>query len=97
MEKKVVNAYLEQFDIMVGWIDQYLNSISDEDLKSEIAPGKNTGVWTLGHLIASMDDIGLYLGSEDKGYKDYFGPGDAFCSVWSFYDLLPDENVTLES
>ena len=29
--------------------------------------------------------------------KDYFGPGDFYCSVWSFIDLLPNENVTSES
>lgn len=78
MSKKVINSYLEQFSIMQGWIDQHLNSLSDEDLKNEIAPGRNTGIWTLGHLIASMDDIGLYLSDKDKDYKDYwemFGPG----------------------
>ena len=78
MEKKVINAYLEQFSIMEGWINQHLNSLSDEDLAAEIAPGRNTGIWTLGHLIASMDDIGLYLCNEDILYKDLwdqFGPG----------------------
>ncbi len=84
MGKKIINSYLEQFSIMEGWINQHLNSLSDDDLKNEIAPGRNTGVWTLGHLIASMDDIGLYLSNEDKEYKDYlemFGPGSKPASL----------------
>ena len=66
MSKKIINSYLEQFSIMEGWINQHLNSLSDDDLKNEIAPERNTGVWTLGHLIASIDDIGLYLSNEAK-------------------------------
>ena len=78
MDKPIISAYLEQFDIMVGWIDQHLNALSDNELEAEISPGRNTGIWVLGHLIASMDDIGLYLSNADKDYKDYwelFGPG----------------------
>lgn len=29
--------------------------------------------------------------------KDYFGPGDFYCNIWHFIDLLPNENVTMES
>ncbi|HCA41729.1 MAG TPA: hypothetical protein DEP28_00595 [Bacteroidetes bacterium] len=29
--------------------------------------------------------------------KDYFGPGDFYCNVWHFYDLLPTENITINS
>lgn len=29
--------------------------------------------------------------------KDVFGPGDFYCNIWHFIDLLPNENVTMES
>lgn len=29
--------------------------------------------------------------------KDYFGPGDFYCNIWHFLDLLPTENITMES
>jgi predicted dithiol-disulfide oxidoreductase (DUF899 family) len=29
--------------------------------------------------------------------KDYFGPGDFYCNIWHFLDLLPGENITVES
>lgn len=29
--------------------------------------------------------------------KDYFGPGDFYCNIWHFLDLLPGENITVDS
>ena len=29
--------------------------------------------------------------------KDYFGPGDFYCNIWHFLDLLPGENITTDS
>ena len=29
--------------------------------------------------------------------KDFFGPGDFYCNIWHFLDLLPGENVTTDS
>ena len=29
--------------------------------------------------------------------KDVFGPGDFYCNIWHFLDLLPSENITMES
>jgi len=29
--------------------------------------------------------------------KDFFGPGDFYCNIWHFLDLLPSENITSES
>ena len=34
-----------------------LDSLSDEQLQKEIAPGKNRGIYILGHLIAVHDDM----------------------------------------
>ena len=29
--------------------------------------------------------------------KDYFGPGDFYCNIWHFLDLIPGENITVNS
>lgn len=29
--------------------------------------------------------------------KDYFGPGDFYCNIWHFLDLIPGENITTDS
>ncbi|MEZ4821215.1 MAG: DUF899 family protein [Ignavibacteria bacterium] len=29
--------------------------------------------------------------------KDYFGPGDFYCNIWHFLDLLPNEDITVNS
>jgi hypothetical protein len=67
-----------QYKTMVSWVNMYLKRLSDDDLKREIAPGKNHGVWLLGHLIASDDDLSLYFGKGTMLYPDYsdiFGQG----------------------
>ena len=38
-------------------VDKFLEEISDEELKAEIAPGKNSGVYLLGHLAAVNDNL----------------------------------------
>ncbi len=39
-------------------------------LSREIAPGKNHGVWLLGHLVVSDDDIGLYLETHERQFPE---------------------------
>lgn len=36
-------------------------------------------------------------GSIKRVAKDYFGPGDYYCNIWHFLDLIPTENITYES
>ncbi|MBS1517151.1 MAG: DUF899 family protein [Bacteroidetes bacterium] len=36
-------------------------------------------------------------GNIERVAKDYFGPGDFYCNIWHFLDLLPSENITVES
>lgn len=65
----------------------FLTRLSDDDLKMEIAPGKNHGVWILGHLIESDDDLSLYLGKGPmlfQEYSDLFGQGSVLKSVTEY-------------
>jgi hypothetical protein len=50
--------------IMVGWVNMYLDALTDDELRAEIVPGRNHGIWILGHLIASDDDLSLYINKE---------------------------------
>ena len=48
--------------------DTILDSITDEQLQKEIAPGKNRGIYLLGHLIAVHDDMIILLNMGEKLY-----------------------------
>ena len=49
-------------------LDQLLESLTDEQLARETAPGKNTGVYLLGHLAAISDAMLPLLAFGDKLY-----------------------------
>jgi hypothetical protein len=47
-----------------------IGKLSDETLQREIAPGKNTGVYLLGHMIASHDGMLPLMGLGEKKYPE---------------------------
>jgi hypothetical protein len=55
-------------------LDTLLAALTDETLQKEIAPGKNRGVYLLGHLIAVHDDMLILLGLGDKLYPELNEP-----------------------
>ena len=61
------NATLKNFDTL-------LNDLSDETLQKEIAPGKNRGIYLLGHLIAVHDDMLKLLDMGEKLYPELYEP-----------------------
>ena len=54
--------------------DTLLGSLSDEQLQREIAPGKNRGIYLLGHLIAAHDDVIRLLDLGEKLYPELNEP-----------------------
>ncbi|MGK4568088.1 DinB family protein [Flavobacterium sp. 3HN19-14] len=54
--------------------DNHINSLTDEKLMKEIAPGKNRGIYLLGHLIAVHDDMIILLGLGEKLYPELHTP-----------------------
>ena len=54
--------------------DAILNSLTDEALQKEIAPGKNRGIYLLGHLIAVHDEMLILLGMSEKLYPGLYEP-----------------------
>jgi hypothetical protein len=61
------NGSIKNFDVL-------LNSITDETLQKEIAPGKNRGIYLLGHLIAVHDDMLILLDMGGKLYPELYEP-----------------------
>jgi hypothetical protein len=65
------------FDRWYGSIkncDALLQSLTAEQLQKEIAPGKNRGIYLLGHLIAVHDDMLVLTGTGDKLYPELDEP-----------------------
>ena len=50
--------------------DTLLNGLSDETLMNEISPGRNRGIYLLGHLIAVHDALPVILGLGEKRYPE---------------------------
>jgi len=51
-------------------LDQLLDSLTDEQLAKEISPGRNTGIYLLGHLTAISDAMLPLLGFGEKLYPE---------------------------
>lgn len=54
--------------------DEVLGSVSDEALQKEVAPGKNRGIYLLGHMVAVHDDMLVLLGLGEKQYPELYEP-----------------------
>ncbi|MCX6316204.1 MAG: DinB family protein [Bacteroidetes bacterium] len=62
------------WDAQNKYLMQFLESVDNQKLHNEIAPGKNTGAYLLGHLIAVSDAMLPLLGIGDKLYPDMEEP-----------------------
>lgn len=63
-----IKMTFDRWNAQIKNVDTVLKAISDEKLLQEIAPGKNRGIYLLGHLIAVHDDMLPLL---DMGAKQY--------------------------
>ncbi len=87
MSNTISKRFAEQFEEMADWVSGNINPLTDEELKMEIAPGKNHGVWLLGHLIASDDDFSVFMQKGDLLYPEYyemFGQGSKLQPVENY-------------
>jgi len=55
---------LDAWHSKVSQFDKLLSALSDEQLMKEVAPGRNRGIYLLGHLTALADSIFPLLGHE---------------------------------
>lgn len=70
----MVKMVLDRWDGSITNLNKILDSLSDEQLQKEIAPGKNRGVYLLGHLIAVHDDMLILLDMGEKLYPELNEP-----------------------
>src|SRR5437762_8138569 len=52
-----IKMVIAEWDKQNNNFNKFLSSLTDKQLSKEIAPGKNTGIYLLGHLIAISDAI----------------------------------------
>ena len=64
----MVKIILDRWDASVKNLDTLLDSISDEQLLNETSPGRNRGIYILGHLIAVHDHMLPLLNFGEKAY-----------------------------
>lgn len=63
-----IQMVMKQWNIHVSRLDKFFDSLSDEALLYEIAPGKNRVIYLMGHLIASNDSMVSLFGLGERKY-----------------------------
>jgi len=66
----LVKMILMGWDAQNSYLNKLISSLTDEQFAKEIAPGKNTGVYLLGHLIAVSDGMLPLLGFGDRLFPE---------------------------
>jgi hypothetical protein len=101
----LVRMTLMAWDAQNNYLNKLISSLTDEQLAKEIAPGKNTGVYLLGHLIAVSDGMLPLLGFGDRLFpemeevfiKNPDKSGQVFLSVPELKQRLEEVNTKLNS
>ncbi|HVD98704.1 MAG TPA: DinB family protein [Cytophagaceae bacterium] len=65
-----VKMALDGWQVQIKAFNTLLDSLTDEQLMKEIAPGKNRGIYLLGHLTAVHDHMMSLLRFEDSLYPE---------------------------
>lgn len=69
-----IKMVLDRWNGSILNLNKHINELSDEQLQKEIAPGKNRGIYLLGHLIAVHDDMLILLGMGEKLFPELNEP-----------------------
>lgn len=56
-EELLITTAIKSWDAWVGRAGKFFDSLSDEEMLAEIAPGKNRPIYLLGHLVAVNDSM----------------------------------------
>jgi len=68
----MVKMLLDRWYALIKNFDTTFAELSDEDLQREIAPGRNRGIYLLGHMVAVHDDMLRLLDWGPKQYPELF-------------------------
>lgn len=67
-----VKMIFDRWNALLKNCDTLLDALSDEQLQLDVSPGKNRGIYLLGHLIAVHDDMMPLLGLGEREYPALF-------------------------
>lgn len=59
---------LDRWDASLKNFDSLLNTLDDATMQKEVAPGKNRGIYVLGHMVAVHDDMLVLLAMGERKY-----------------------------
>jgi len=72
-EKEVmIKMVISYWQVVNNRTSDLFNKLSDEELSAETAPGRNTGVYLLGHLAAVHDAMFPILGFGEQKHADLY-------------------------
>ena len=83
-EDLFIKMALDAWHTYINRTSELFSQFSDEQLMKEIAPGKNRGIYLLGHLAAVHDRMLLVLGLGDPLYPQ----------LWQPFVESPDKAIT---
>lgn len=69
-----IKMVLDRWNGSVVSAGKIINEINDDRFMNEVAPGKNRGVYLLGHLIAVHDDMLVLRGLGERQYPELQEP-----------------------
>src|SRR6218665_845089 len=69
-----VSMAIASWNSQVRQFNAFLEIMTAERIGSEMGPGKNTGIYLLGHLTAVADGMLTLFGLQDKLYPELFEP-----------------------
>jgi hypothetical protein len=61
-----VKMVMSNWDLQIGRMNSVLAKLSDGELSAPTAPGRNTGIYLLGHLAAVSDGMFSFLGIGER-------------------------------
>lgn len=70
----MVKMVLDRWNGSITNLNKLLNGLTDEQLLKDIVPGKNSGIYLLGHLVAVHDDMLVLMALGEKLFPELFEP-----------------------
>lgn len=73
-DQLMVKMIFDRWYALIKNFDALLEALTDEQLQKEIVPGKNRGIYLLGHMVAVHDDMIPLLNLGEKLYPELYEP-----------------------
>jgi crotonobetainyl-CoA:carnitine CoA-transferase CaiB-like acyl-CoA transferase len=67
-QETIIKMVLDAWTVHISRTDKLFNELTDDQLSHQASPGRNTGVYLLGHLAAVHDGMLPLLGISEKLY-----------------------------